>query len=134
MARILLIEDNENDQKLTDTVLNMLHTVEIVGTLADGKAAIAARPPDLIILDLHLPDSPEPVHTYAEIFAAMREHDVPIALLITTERVPDTPLAPLMTIIEKTQLQDPLHYRAEVARLLRQGQDVAARPKVAASG
>jgi CheY-like chemotaxis protein len=56
MARIVLVEDNPHNQAVFMAALRRLpHAVELI---ADGAAAIAsatADPPDLMLLDLSLP-------------------------------------------------------------------------------
>lgn len=57
MARILVIEDELGLQKVLDYNLQKAgHEVEICPTGADGIAAAKERPPDLILLDVMLPD------------------------------------------------------------------------------
>ena len=57
MARLLVVEDEESNREFLKFVLeNAGHAVEAVG---DGQAAldaVAARPPELIVLDVMLPE------------------------------------------------------------------------------
>ncbi len=60
--RVLLVEDNSGDARLVREHLTDVHggqefTVEAVPTLAAALAALAASRPDIILLDLSLPDS-----------------------------------------------------------------------------
>lgn len=56
MPRILLVEDSPDNMKLVTTVLK-LKGHEVIGlTSGDGMmAAIAAAPPDLVLMDIQLP-------------------------------------------------------------------------------
>ncbi len=58
MARILLIEDSPDFAHFVRTVLNLAgHTVTHATTVCDGVAAAQqAPPPELVLLDLTLPD------------------------------------------------------------------------------
>jgi len=57
MHKILLIEDEPQHILLVKIRLELKgYKVEAAQTGADGVAAAAARPPDLILLDLMLPD------------------------------------------------------------------------------
>jgi two-component system, OmpR family, KDP operon response regulator KdpE len=56
-ARILLVDDELSIQRALAPLLRARgYDVEITSTGADALSAIAARPPDLMILDLGLPD------------------------------------------------------------------------------
>src|SRR5205823_3643590 len=62
-VRILLIEDDPADSRLIRELLNeatsseMTFEVELVLTLAAGVARLRERMPDVVMLDLGLPDS-----------------------------------------------------------------------------
>jgi PAS domain S-box-containing protein len=60
-VRILLIEDDPADARLIRELLNesteMTFEVEEAETLAAGAARLVARPPDVVMLDLGLPDT-----------------------------------------------------------------------------
>src|SRR6185312_8267444 len=57
MARILVVEDEKDLQEVLGYNLRQAgHTVTIVGTGKDALAAITERLPDLVLLDLMLPD------------------------------------------------------------------------------
>src|SRR5436190_23789428 len=56
MKRILIADDKESSREFVRTVLE--HTGFIVEDAADGREALAkivSSPPDLVILDLHMP-------------------------------------------------------------------------------
>src|SRR5205823_8535826 len=56
-ARILLVDDETSIQRAVAPLLRARgYTVELVGTGADALEAVASRAPDLIVLDLGLPD------------------------------------------------------------------------------
>jgi DNA-binding response OmpR family regulator len=55
---VLVVEDNEADSALARVLLEMSgHTVEIAATASKAVAAIRVRAPDLVVLDLGLPDA-----------------------------------------------------------------------------
>jgi two-component system phosphate regulon response regulator PhoB len=57
MARILVIEDEEDLQEVLSYNLRQAgHEVTVVGTGQDGLARVAAEAPELVLLDLMLPD------------------------------------------------------------------------------
>jgi DNA-binding response OmpR family regulator len=57
MSRILIVEDDENLRiALADNLEDEGHRVRTAGTVADADAALAAEDPDLIVLDIMLPD------------------------------------------------------------------------------
>ncbi|HEY2460343.1 MAG TPA: diguanylate cyclase [Candidatus Acidoferrum sp.] len=59
--KILLVEDDANDAALLQRFLGKQtddnFAVVLISKLSDAQAALAAHPPDLILLDLNLPDS-----------------------------------------------------------------------------
>jgi CheY-like chemotaxis protein len=56
MARILVVEDNPQNLKLTTVILQSGgHTVIPATDSSEAKRAIAAGPPDMIIMDVDLP-------------------------------------------------------------------------------
>ena len=77
-ARILLVDDDVSIQRAVAPLLRSRgYHVEVVGTGAEGVAAAADRAPDLIVLDLGLPDLEG-----AEVCRRMREHTkAPIVIL-----------------------------------------------------
>lgn len=54
--RILLVEDDPDIQRLTASALSDTAEVTPVGSLAEARAELKQRRPDLVILDLGLPD------------------------------------------------------------------------------
>ena len=59
MAQILLVEDNElNRDMLSRRLRRRGHEVAIAVDGADAIAAVAANPPDLILMDMSLPIMP----------------------------------------------------------------------------
>lgn len=57
MTVVLIVDDNEKNRKLAATVLSAagFQTLE-AGTAAEGLALAAERVPDVILMDLRLPD------------------------------------------------------------------------------
>lgn len=58
--RILLVEDDDGDALLVEELLydtDLPHTLARCRTAAQARAALAARPVDCVLLDLHLPDA-----------------------------------------------------------------------------
>ena len=82
LIRLLLVEDSRTDAALVESLLQ--HTpaarfdVTVVGTLADALAWLARRSPDVILLDLTLPDS-ERLQTYRAI--RNRRPEVPVVVM-----------------------------------------------------
>jgi two-component system cell cycle response regulator DivK len=57
MARILYIEDTEDNRILVSRrLVRMGHVVETANDATEGFAQISATPPDLILMDMGLPD------------------------------------------------------------------------------
>ena len=57
MKQILSIEDGVLDAAFLENILKDKYLVEIVTTIEEARCSIELNPPDLIILDLLLPDS-----------------------------------------------------------------------------
>jgi len=56
--RVLIVEDNEADSTLFRMLLELSgHTVEIAPTANSAIVAIRRRTPDIVLLDLSLPDA-----------------------------------------------------------------------------
>jgi CheY-like chemotaxis protein len=53
--RIAVIEDNADNRLLIDAILGDLHALEEYASGSDALAAMAIRPPDLVLLDVSLP-------------------------------------------------------------------------------
>ncbi len=56
---VLLVEDNMSNVKLVEQIMRLRPHVELVVAMTGGAAieAVAAQTPDLVLLDLHLPDT-----------------------------------------------------------------------------
>jgi CheY-like chemotaxis protein len=55
--RILVVDDDQNTRMLSERVLTTAgHEVQSVGTAKDAIQALDARRPDLVLLDLVMPD------------------------------------------------------------------------------
>lgn len=82
LIRVLLVEDSRTDAALVESLLEhspaARFEVTVVGTLADGLAWLARRTPDVILLDLTLPDS-ERLQTFRAI--RNRSPDVPVVVM-----------------------------------------------------
>ena len=58
MAAILIVEDNANNLELMRYLLNAAgHDITCAESGADGVESAVHAPPDLVILDIHLPDT-----------------------------------------------------------------------------
>lgn len=58
MARILIVEDNEmNRDMLSRRLVRSGHEVHVAVTAAEGVEACRALAPDLVLMDLSLPDA-----------------------------------------------------------------------------
>jgi two-component system alkaline phosphatase synthesis response regulator PhoP len=81
MTRILIVED---DRDIADLVTRYLEkagfAVEIAGSGRDALAAIAARPPDLLVLDLMLPHV-DGLEVCRAVRAGERTASIPIIML-----------------------------------------------------
>ena len=79
---VLLVEDSRTDAELMESMLGHSQAarfdVTVAGTLADGLAWLARRSPDVILLDLTLPDS-ERLATYRAV--RNRRPDVPVVVI-----------------------------------------------------
>ena len=79
---VLLVEDSRTDAELMASMLGRSGAarfdVTVVGTLADGLAWLTRRSPDIVLLDLTLPDS-ERLATYRAV--RNRKPDVPVVVV-----------------------------------------------------
>jgi DNA-binding response OmpR family regulator len=58
MARVLVVEDNRSIARLIDIILSGAgHSIETVNTGKLALDSISSEPPDLVLLDLELPDT-----------------------------------------------------------------------------
>jgi diguanylate cyclase (GGDEF)-like protein len=80
--RILLVEDNPGDARLIQEALSEVDTAKFALDRADrlstALTVLAQNPPDLVLLDLSLPDS-HGLETFAKVHAAVPE--VPVVVL-----------------------------------------------------
>lgn len=64
--KILVIEDEENVQELFRRAFKG-HAIFSAYDIATALVMVSEHKPDLVLLDLRLPDSPEPIETAAQI-------------------------------------------------------------------
>jgi two-component system nitrogen regulation response regulator GlnG len=81
MAHLLLIDD---DPALIPKLVRQVfagpdHRVEVAGTGADGLERVSAMPPDVILLDLHLPDQ-----SGLDVYQQIRRIDARIPVIFVT--------------------------------------------------
>ena len=81
MAYLLLIDDDPAviPKQVRQAFPAPLHKVEVVRTGADGLDRMRAEPPDIIILDLRLPDQ-----SGLDVYQAIREIDARIPVIFVT--------------------------------------------------
>src|SRR4051794_18378751 len=81
VAHLLLIDDDPAliPKQLRQSFPAPTHSVEIARTGAKGLAAIGARPPDVILLDLRLPDQ-----SGLEVYQSIRAIDARIPVIFVT--------------------------------------------------
>ncbi|MDB5825962.1 MAG: two component, sigma54 specific, transcriptional regulator, Fis family [Variovorax sp.] len=116
MGHALIVEDDGDASKmLASLVVREGHTVACAATLRDARRLLLMQPPDLLLLDLYLPDG-----SGLELFEG--------SLLSDTEVVLITGQASLKTSIEALRLGaadylvkpvNPQHLKALLARLIR---------------
>ena len=81
-VRILLVEDHALMREALKALLETDPGLEIVGeaaTFAEGLEAVGARPPDVILLDLRLPDQ-----SGLEVYEQIRQIDARIPVIFVT--------------------------------------------------
>jgi len=79
---ILIIEDAESIRHMIETLVSARgHEVEAVPTGARGLDAAVARPPDAILLDLHLPGGLDGYEVLAKLRDAEATRAVPIIVI-----------------------------------------------------
>lgn len=69
MSKIALIEDNPDNRLLVRVLLQDLHEVRDFATAADALAGLPSDPPDLVLMDISLPDMDG-----AELLRQLRAH------------------------------------------------------------
>src|SRR5437868_4662387 len=81
MAHLLLIDDDPVliPEQVRQTFNGPSHRVEVAGTGAEGIEQVRAEPPDVILLDLRLPDQ-----SGLEVYQAIRTIDARIPVLFVT--------------------------------------------------
>ena len=79
MGRVLLIDDDPD--LIAEQVRQAFprHRVEVAGTGADGLERVRAEPPDVILLDLRLPDQ-----SGLEVYQQVRRTDARIPVIFVT--------------------------------------------------
>ncbi len=87
MSRVLVVEDEERIARFVERGLRAVgHTVEAVGTGAEALTAVRVAAPDLVILDLGLPDMDG-----LDVLGAIRGegHRMPVVILTARDDVTD---------------------------------------------
>ncbi|MDB5308152.1 MAG: glnG 1 [Gemmataceae bacterium] len=81
MAHVLLVDDDPDliTEQIRHAFPPPAHRVEVARTGADGLARVAAGPPDVVLLDLRLPD-----RTGLDVFEEIRAADARIPVIFVT--------------------------------------------------
>jgi two-component system nitrogen regulation response regulator GlnG len=81
MAHLLLIDDDPDlvAEQVRQSFPRPRHRVEVAGTGAEGIARVRAEPPDVILLDLRLPDQ-----SGLEVYEQLRQVDARIPVIFVT--------------------------------------------------
>ena len=123
-TRVLVIEDDPDLRRLVRLHLEDLGCeVEAAGTGREGLAKLEALPPDLVVLDLMLPDIDG-----LEICRRVRESESWIGVLMLTARSSETDRVLGLEIGADDYLTKPfsvLEFRARVKALFRRGDALA---------
>src|SRR5262245_46279267 len=135
MAALLLIDDDPD--LLRDRVSHVFpapaHRVEIAQTAAEGLERVAAACPDVILLDLRLPD-----RSGLDILRQLRRIDARIpVVMVTVARSSDSAIEAmrhgaydyLLKPIDLQKLDHVISEALKVARLMREPAVVAERPR-----
>jgi DNA-binding NarL/FixJ family response regulator len=72
-VRILLVEDNEVFREALELLLGMRDDVQVIASVGDGAAAVAAAieyRPDVVLMDYRLP-ALDGIHATAQVVAAL---------------------------------------------------------------
>lgn len=127
MARILHVDDDPAWRRLTEKWLPA-HEITSVAYLAEGQQAVAAEPPDVIVLDLNLPDSVA-FTTLERMLQTIRQQQQVIAVLVVAGAYQaESGNEFLVRAVSKDQIQaDPPLYQRLVGALLSEKQEVEAR-------
>src|SRR5712671_3880496 len=131
MAHLLLIDD---DPALIPKLVRQVfpgpaHRVDVAGTGAEGLERVGATPPDVILLDLHLPDG-----SGLEVYEGIRRIDARIPVIfVTTAKTADAAIEAmkrgaydyLFKPLDLHQLRRVVGEALEVARRMREPAVVA---------
>src|SRR3954452_21206311 len=81
MAHVLLIDDDSVliPEQVRQAFPAPKHRVQVAGTGAEGLRLAAAGPPDVVLLDLRLPDQ-----SGLEVYQAIRQFDARIPVIFVT--------------------------------------------------
>jgi two-component system nitrogen regulation response regulator GlnG len=132
MAHLLLIDDDPTLLPEQVRLAFPAHRVEVAGTGAEGLARVAADPPDVILLDLRLPDQ-----SGLEVYQKIRGIDARIPVIfITLAKAADAAIEAmkqgahdyLFKPLDLKQLQRVVGEALDVARLMRKPVIVAEAP------
>ncbi len=131
MAHLLLIDDDPAlvPKQVRQAFPPPSHTVEVAHTGAEGLERVHAKPPDVILLDLRLPDQ-----SGLKVYQAIRSIDARIPVIfVTVAKIADTAIEAmqqgaydyLFKPLDLHQLQQVVSEALEVARRMRQPAVVA---------
>lgn len=125
MARILLIEDSIDEQRLIARALEPRESVAIASSVAEGLERLGSEPFDLVLLDVGLPDGDG-----FQLLARMREEErlgeTPVVFLSARSGTPDKVLAFALGAEDYVAKPcDPAELRARVQARLRAGRTTA---------
>src|SRR6195256_5787470 len=131
MAHVLLIDDDPVliPEQVRQAFPAPRYRVEVAGTGAEGLKRIGARPPDVILLDLRLPDQ-----SGLEVYQAIRQIDARIPVIfVTLAKTADTAIEAmklgaydyLFKPLDLHQLRRVVGEALEVARRMREPAVVA---------
>lgn len=126
MGHLLLVDDDPDliAEQVRHAFPAPAHQVEIARTGAEGIARVAAKPPDVVLLDLRLPD-----HTGLEVFDEIRAKDARIPVVfITLSKTADAAIEAmkrgafdyLFKPLDPSQLRRVIGEAVEVARRMRE--------------
>ena len=126
MAQLLLIDDDPDltPEQVRQAFPDPAHTVAVAGTGAVGLEHVRARPPDVILLDLRLPDQ-----SGLDVYRQIRAIDgrIPV-IFVTMAKTADTAIEAmkegaydyLFKPLDPHQLRRVVGEAVEVARRMRQ--------------
>jgi DNA-binding NtrC family response regulator len=117
MARVLIVEDEVSLSKSVKRMLEKLgHAVTVAASIADGEAAFGAVDPDLVLLDLRLPDGDG-----LELLSRLVAQDPSVQVLVMTAYAAVDDAVRALKLGAKDYLQKPLamdDLKHAVARIL----------------